>query len=123
MIKKIFPLFFALAVSLPAWAQGDDWDAAAPAEAPESVAPDTVAPVVSDAPDSTVPGSSESAVPASSSSVAPAAPPAPITREVPVRYWVMGDSVELDAIFVKIENDTVYMKVPNEAEQIGRAHV
>lgn len=102
---------------MPAWAQGDDWDAAVPAEAPESVAPDTVAPVVSDAPDSTVPGSSESAVPASSSSVAPAAPPAPITREVPVRYWVMGDSVELDAIFVKIENDTVYMKAPNEAEQ------
>ena len=38
-------------------------------------------------------------------------------REVPVRYWVNGDSVELEAIFVKIENDTVFLKKPNEAEQ------
>ena len=40
-----------------------------------------------------------------------------VTREVPVRYWVSGDSVEQEAIFVKIENDTVYLKAPNEAEQ------
>lgn len=38
-------------------------------------------------------------------------------REVPVRYWVNGDSVELDAIFVKIEKDTVYLKKPNESQQ------
>ena len=38
-------------------------------------------------------------------------------REVPVRYWVKGDSSELEAIFVKIENDTVYLKKPTEEEQ------
>ena len=38
-------------------------------------------------------------------------------REVPVRYWVNGDSVELEAIFVKIEKDTVYLKKPTESEQ------
>ena len=43
-------------------------------------------------------------------------PEGPKHREVPVRYWVNGDSVELDAIFVKIENDTVYLKKPTEAE-------
>mgnify|MGYP003554303106 CR=1 FL=1 len=41
---------------------------------------------------------------------------APKWREVPVRYWVNGDSSELEAIFVKIENDTVYLKKPTEAE-------
>ena len=51
----------------------------------------------------------------SSSSVAE--PEGPKGREVPVRYWVNGDSVELEAIFVKIENDTVYLKKPTEAEQ------
>lgn len=39
------------------------------------------------------------------------------SREVPVRYWVNGDSTELDAIFVKIERDTVYLKKPNESQQ------
>lgn len=47
--------------------------------------------------------------------VEPVAQP-PKSREVPVRYWVNGDSVELEAIFVKIENDTVYLKKPNEQE-------
>lgn len=60
-------------------------------------------------------------VPPSSSSVAvaPAAPVVPQkkSREVAVRYWVNGDSTELDAIFVKIERDTVYLKKPNEAQQ------
>ena len=63
------------------------------------------------------------------SSSAPAAAPAPAVvevlqdriipqgREVPVRYWVNGDSLEHEAIFVKIENDTVYLKKPSEAEQ------
>jgi len=39
-------------------------------------------------------------------------------REVPVRYWVNGDSTELDAIFIKIEKDTVYLKKPNEKQQL-----
>ena len=39
------------------------------------------------------------------------------TREVPVRYWVIGDSVELEAIFVKIEKDTVYLRAPDESTQ------
>ena len=56
---------------------------------------------------------SSSAVVVSSSSEEPEGPK---HREVPVRYWVNGDSVELDAIFVKIENDTVYLKKPTEAE-------
>lgn len=69
------------------------------------------------------PASAESAAPAPAAVpaavVAPAAPVAPVkkTREVPVRYWVNGDSTELDAIFVKIEKDTVYLKKPNEKQQ------
>lgn len=56
----------------------------------------------------------------SSSSVSPvvvSSSSAPLSREVPVRYWVNGDSMELEAIFVKIENDTVYLKKPSEEEQ------
>ena len=37
------------------------------------------------------------------------------TREVPVRYWVIGDSVEQEAIFVKIEKDTVYLRALDES--------
>jgi hypothetical protein len=44
-------------------------------------------------------------------------------REVPVRYWVKGDSVELEAIFVKIENDTVYLKKPTDEEQLRIEHL
>ena len=39
------------------------------------------------------------------------------SREVPVRYWVNGDSLEQMAIFVKIENDTVFLKAP-EGDQL-----
>ena len=69
---------------------------------------------------------SSSSVAESSSSVAEAKVPTPVSpaksaapkaREVPVRYWINGDSVEQEAIFVKIENDTVYLKKPTEAEQ------
>ena len=52
----------------------------------------------------------------SSQAVSSSSEEAPKWREVPVRYWVNGDSVELEAIFVKIENDTVYLKKPTEAE-------
>ena len=59
---------------------------------------------------------------------APAAAPAPkavvvnpadtaTTREVPVRYFLVGDSVEQEAIFVKIEKDTVYLRAPDDAAQ------
>lgn len=65
----------------------------------------------SDAPLSSSALSSSAVAPVSSSSSEPT------SREVPVRYWVNGDSVELEAIFVKIENDTVYLKKPTEAEQ------
>lgn len=37
-------------------------------------------------------------------------------REVPVRYWVTGDSVEKEAIFIKIFRDTVYLRMPNAEE-------
>ena len=64
---------------------------------------------------------------ASSSSVAVSSsseePEGPKYREVPVRYWVNGDSVELEAIFVKIENDTVYLKKPTEAELKHIEHI
>ena len=50
-------------------------------------------------------------------------PEGPKYREVPVRYWVNGDSVELEAIFVKIENDTVYLKKPTEAELKHIEHI
>ena len=39
------------------------------------------------------------------------------TREVPVRYWVIGDSVEQEAIFVKIEKDTVNLKALDETSK------
>lgn len=41
----------------------------------------------------------------------------PTSREVPVRYWLVGDSVEQEAIFVKIEKDTVYLRAPDVADQ------
>lgn len=52
-------------------------------------------------------------------SAAPAVTLAPVkkSREVPVRYWVNGDSTEQDGIFVKIEKDTVFLKKPNETQQ------
>ena len=64
---------------------------------------------------------------ASSSSVAVSSsseePEGPKYREVPVRYWVNGDSEELEAIFVKTENDTVYLKKPTEAELKHIEHI
>lgn len=69
-------------------------------------------------PSAEVSSSSVSAAPAPAVIPASAASAAPVkSREVPVRYWVNGDSTELDAIFVKIERDTVYLKKPNEKQQ------
>ena len=110
MSMRIIPLFFSVVVA-GVWAQ-DEWG-----DVPET-APQQVEQVQSEpaqdsaqvaAPESS--SSAEAVVAASSSSSVPK------SREVPVRYWVEGDSVELEAIFVKIEKDTVYLKAPNEAEQ------
>ena len=98
MSARIFSLIFAV-VATCAWAQDEGWDDTVVAS---SSSVETAAPASSaEAP----------AVQSSSSSVIV------VTREVPVRYWVSGDSVEQEAIFVKIANDTVYLKAPNEAEQ------
>lgn len=40
-------------------------------------------------------------------------------RDVPVRYWVNGEADEAEAIFVKIQNDTVYLRNPN-ADELNR---
>lgn len=118
MINRILLLFLSLAAVLPAWAQNDDWNDAAPAQ--ESAEPAVeVAPQAAegDAAQSAE-NAAQPAAAVSSSSVTPTSSvaAAPTSREVPVRYWVAGDSVELEAIFVKIENDTVYMKAPTEAD-------
>jgi hypothetical protein len=144
MLNRVFVLLLALFVALPVLAAEDDWDAgsAAPA-ASETAAPavnddswgEQAAPSEAAAPAQPAPESAASAQPApgvdpfeaklAASAAANAAPaadsaaaPAPaVGREVPVRYWVMGDSVEQEAIFVKIEKDTVYLKRPNAEEQ------
>ena len=37
-------------------------------------------------------------------------------REVPARYWVVGESAEQVAIYVKTQHDTVYLRAPNAEE-------
>lgn len=37
-------------------------------------------------------------------------------REVPVRYWVVGESAEQEAIYVKTQHDTVYLRAPTAEE-------
>lgn len=75
-----------------------------------------------------VPAIAPAPAPAPAATPAPAAAPAPkaavvnpadtaTTREVPVRYFLVGDSVEQEAIFVKIEKDTVYLRAPDDAAQ------
>lgn len=131
-------LLLAFVTALPVLADEDDWDnvpesaapaaestpvAETPAQIPEPAAP---APVAESTPAAT------EAAPAVKPAEKPADPfakldsaKAPVDtvakpavgREVPVRYWIMGDSVEQEAIFVKIERDTVYLKRPNADEQ------
>ena len=55
--------------------------------------------------------------PAAPVSSVPAKADTATTREVPVRYFLVGDSVEQEAIFVKIEKDTVYLRAPDDAAQ------
>jgi len=80
------------------------------------------APAVSEAApatDSSAPAAvSQPAAPVVAAAAPAAAVPEKKSREVPVRYWVNGDSTELDAIFIKIEKDTVYLKKPNEKQQL-----
>ena len=137
MLNRAFVLLVAFFAALPVLADEDDWDNAAPAVASEP-APAVEGPV-SEAPAAdpvaAEPASAESASApeVSAQPVEKKADPfakldsakAPVDttskpavgREVPVRYWVMGDSVEQEAIFVKIEKDTVYLKRPNAEEQ------
>ena len=91
MFKRIFFSSFFTLASVFAFA-----DDAAPATQVDSSAVQAVS--------SSAMSSSSQVAPASSESEAPK------WREVPVRYWVNGDSSELEAIFVKIENDTVFLK-------------
>ncbi|MCF0214881.1 MAG: hypothetical protein HUK21_00200 [Fibrobacteraceae bacterium] len=96
MLKKFtaFLTFFACV----AFAQTDDWET-------ESSSSE-----VAEVSSSSIEQTADTSVALSSSS-------APTSREVPVRYWVMGDSLEQTAIFVKIENDTVYLRAPNANQQ------
>lgn len=90
MFKRIFTFMMVLSAMIPVWAD-------------ENMFSDS---------------GSESPAPAPVATVTAAAPVAATGgREVPVRYWVTGDSVELEAIFVKIEKDTVFLKKPNATEQ------
>ncbi|WP_290744442.1 hypothetical protein [Fibrobacter sp. UBA4309] len=110
MSMRIFPLFFSVVVA-GVWAQ-DEWG-----DAPETVPQQTEQVQSEPAQDSAQVATPESSSSAEAVVAASSSSSAPKSREVPVRYWVEGDSVELEAIFVKIEKDTVYLKAPNEAEQ------
>ena len=139
MWNRIFVLFLAFVTALPALADEDDWDNATPAVASEP-AP-AVEPAAPPA-DASTGSATEAVAPAAEPAPVPEAgakpaekkedpfakleasktpvdttPKPTVGREVPVRYWVMGDSVEQEAIFVKIEKDTVYLKRPNADEQ------
>lgn len=114
--------------SVCVFAEEDNWDSApggdssGNSEVVSSDAPgdwgDSTAAPASENPDAeSADFGSVAAAPASVvSASAPVEKPAE-GREVPVRYWVVGEAEEQDAIFVKIEKDTVYLKRPNEAEQ------
>ncbi|MCQ2091333.1 MAG: hypothetical protein MJY85_01500 [Fibrobacter sp.] len=113
MLRKIFVLFSFLSVI--AFAQDDDdWsteDSSAQATVFEGSSAQSADEVQTAAP-AAVDSTSKTIV----DSVKAAVPEVPQSREVAVRYWVSGDSVELEAIFVKIEKDTVYLKKPTEKQ-------
>lgn len=103
MLKYVFSIFMALTIAVPVLAQDDDWDT--------DVAPVVSAPAAQ--PSSTAPATEVAATPAP----APVAEaPLVVSREVPVRYLVAGDENELEAIFVKIDHDTVYLRNPTAEE-------
>ena len=142
MWNRICVLFLAFVTALPALADEDDWDNDAGQtpvqEAPAAVAesPAQAAPAPAEVPEPESPAPAVETAPAAEAAAKPAEKPADpfakldsakasvdtvakpaVGREVPVRYWIMGDSVEQEAIFVKIERDTVYLKRPNADEQ------
>lgn len=100
MLKRVFPIFAFLALFVQAFAQ-DDWDNEASTPVPVEQ------------------GVSAVALPQNDSVAQGTTSPTPlvVSREVPVRYLVAGDEAELEAIFVKIERDTVYLKKPTAEEQ------
>lgn len=141
MWNRICVIFLALVTAMPVLADDDDWDnvaetpapvADAPVQVESSPAPEAVAAQEPAPAAQTAPAPEATAKPAEKSAdknVDPFAkleaaktpvdttPKPTVGREVPVRYWIMGDSVEQEAIFVKIERDTVYLKRPNADEQ------
>jgi len=142
MWNRICVLFLAFVTALPALADEDDWDNDAGQtpvqEAPAAVAesPAQAAPAPAEEPEPESPAPAVETAPAAEAAAKPAEKPADpfakldsakapadttpkptVGREVPVRYWIMGDSVEQEAIFIKIEKDTVYLKRPNADEQ------
>ena len=137
MWNRICILFLAFVTALPALADEDDWDNASETSAPVAEAPAPVestpavepAPVAEPTPAAEQPPAAETSPKSVEKKEDPFAkleaakapvdttPKPAVGREVPVRYWIMGDSVEQEAIFVKIERDTVYLKRPNAEEQ------
>lgn len=117
MFKRFLVLFIVWLSAVAAFAQDSFEEADSQfGESPSESFAEVVAPAV----ESAASVDSVSAVSAAPEVAAvPVAPVAPekVGREVPVRYWVNGDSAELDAIFIKIERDTVYLKKPNESQQ------
>lgn len=132
MWNRICVLFLAFVMALPALADEDDWDDVPESSAPAAEAPAQVSEPAAPAPVAESTPAATELAPAAKPAEKPADPFAKLDsakahvdtvakpaagREVPVRYWIMGDSVEQEAIFVKIERDTVYLKRPNADEQ------
>ena len=128
MLNRVFVFLLAFFAALPVLAAEDDWDEApaasetaapVPAQTPVTkAAPAAAQPAPAKPAPGVDPFEAKLAAASASSATDSATLAAPaVGREVPVRYWIMGDSVEQEAIFVKIERDTVYLKRPNADEQ------
>lgn len=107
MLKKIF-ISFAFLGAVAFAQEADDWtqESASSQNAAFEAASENSAAV----------DSAAKAPAVDSAKVAVSVPEGPKKREVAARYWVNGDSVEQEAIFVKIEKDTVYLKKPTEKQ-------
>lgn len=113
MVKRFVFLLVACFSAVAAFAQDNSVEALEQLSAPVAESGPAVVPATPATP--AAPESTPATVPAVSAPTE--VKDAPKSREVPVRYWVNGDSVEQNAIFVKIEKDTVYLKKPNESQQ------